>query len=58
MDRSHMTTRFRLFQDYAGLPKTGRLDDKTVKRMMQPRCGQRDLTSRSGRAVTEQETRV
>ena len=30
------------FQDYAGLPKTGKLDDETKQAMRSPRCGNRD----------------
>lgn len=34
----------RTFQDMAGIKSTGHLDEITIKEMMQPRCGNNDLS--------------
>jgi hypothetical protein len=33
-----------VFQDMAGLPNTGELDEPTLEEMQQPRCGNDDLS--------------
>ncbi|KAJ8312173.1 hypothetical protein KUTeg_009546 [Tegillarca granosa] len=34
----------RLFQRMAGLPQTGELDRRTIRKMRSPRCGVKDFT--------------
>lgn len=36
---------FRKFQDFAGLEKTGILDEKTKQKMAMPRCGIPDVAA-------------
>jgi predicted Zn-dependent protease len=38
------------FQDYAGLPVTGQLDEKTQRKMLSPRCGLSDARRPNNRA--------
>lgn len=47
-------TAIRNFQEYFGLPASGKLDDSTIRLMKKPRCGMPDPTgeSRKRRYVT------
>ncbi|OWA54903.1 putative Matrix metalloproteinase-16 [Hypsibius exemplaris] len=40
-----MATAIKKFQNFAGLDETGLLDDPTLAKMVQPRCGVKDITT-------------
>ena len=40
-----METAIRKFQEFTGLPVTGKLDDRTIAQMKAPRCGMPDFSA-------------
>ena len=47
LDQTAISDAARMFQKFAGLPESGMFDERTLQKMSQKRCGNKDIVRKS-----------